>query len=122
MSVVEDVRQVIQDFLAPELRALTARIEALEVKMDSRFEALNARISATGGTILAATSKSCLRNWRAWKGQLSLDYRVKKLEQAQEDARPDLLEPPNDLLKSAFHDHFPCVYPLHRTLASRHAH
>ena len=46
MGVVEEVRQVIQDFLAPELRALTARIEALEVKMDSRFESLNARTSA----------------------------------------------------------------------------
>ena len=35
MSVVEDVRTVIQDFLAPELRELKARVEALEDKVDA---------------------------------------------------------------------------------------
>lgn len=30
MSVVEDVRNVLQDFLTPELRELKARIEAVE--------------------------------------------------------------------------------------------
>jgi predicted nucleic acid-binding Zn-ribbon protein len=35
MSVVEDVRGVIQDFLAPELRELKARVEALENKVDA---------------------------------------------------------------------------------------
>ena len=38
MSVVEDVRTVIQDFLAPELRELKARVDALEKRMDDRFE------------------------------------------------------------------------------------
>jgi len=38
MSVVEDVRTVVQDFLAPELRELKARVEALEKRMDDRFE------------------------------------------------------------------------------------
>ena len=86
MSVVEDVRQVIQDFLAPELRALTARIEALEVKMDSRFEALNARMTATEERS-SLRHELLLAQLESVKGQLSLDYRVKKLEQAQEDAR-----------------------------------
>jgi len=35
MSVVEDVRTVLQDFLAPELRELKARVEALEDKVDA---------------------------------------------------------------------------------------
>jgi hypothetical protein len=35
MSVVQDVRQVIQDFLAPELREIHARLDALEKKVDS---------------------------------------------------------------------------------------
>jgi hypothetical protein len=34
MSVVEEVRTVIQDFLAPELRELKARLGALESKVD----------------------------------------------------------------------------------------
>jgi hypothetical protein len=38
MSVVEDVRTVIQDFLAPELRELKERVIALEKRMEDRFE------------------------------------------------------------------------------------
>lgn len=97
MGVVEDVRQVIQDFLAPEMRALTARIEALEVKMDSRFEASEAksqsRFEALNARMAAIEERAALRHeillaqLESVKGQLSLDYRVKKLEQAQEDPR-----------------------------------
>ncbi len=43
MSVVEDMRKVLPDFLAPELRAVhagfkavDARLDAIEVKLDSR--------------------------------------------------------------------------------------
>lgn len=34
MSVIEDSRKLIQDFLAPELRAFSVRIEALEKRID----------------------------------------------------------------------------------------
>ncbi len=34
MSVIEDGRKVIQDFLAPELRAISVRLDALEKRMD----------------------------------------------------------------------------------------
>jgi hypothetical protein len=34
MSVIEDGRQVIQDFLAPELRAIAVRLDSLEKKVD----------------------------------------------------------------------------------------
>ena len=34
MSVVEDVRKVVQDLVAPELRALATRVDALEKKLD----------------------------------------------------------------------------------------
>jgi hypothetical protein len=97
MSIVEDVRQVFQDFLAPELRALSARIEALEVKMDSRFEAneakANSRFEALNGRMAANEERASLRHeillvqLESIKGQLSLDYRLKKLEQAQDDPR-----------------------------------
>lgn len=40
MSVVDDVRKAMQDFLAPELRDLAARIEALEKHIDHRFNTL----------------------------------------------------------------------------------
>jgi hypothetical protein len=43
MSVVEDVRKVLQDTLAPDLKALTVRVEDLERRMDLRFQALEQR-------------------------------------------------------------------------------
>ena len=35
MSVIEDVRQVVQDFLAPELRAIAVQIESTNKRMDN---------------------------------------------------------------------------------------
>lgn len=34
MSVIEDSRKVLQDFIAPELRAISARLDALERRFD----------------------------------------------------------------------------------------
>ena len=34
MSVIEDSRKVVQDFIAPELRAISARLDPLEKKFD----------------------------------------------------------------------------------------
>jgi tetrahydromethanopterin S-methyltransferase subunit G len=34
MGAIEDTRKVLQDFLAPELRSITARLDALEKKTD----------------------------------------------------------------------------------------
>jgi hypothetical protein len=44
MGVVEDVRKVMQDFLAPELREITARPDALEKKTDRQHEETMAAI------------------------------------------------------------------------------
>jgi hypothetical protein len=38
MGVVEDVRQIIQDFLAPELRAIIARLDAQDKVADARYK------------------------------------------------------------------------------------
>ena len=35
MSVIDDSRKVLQDFLAPELRAIAVRLDALEKRFDS---------------------------------------------------------------------------------------
>ncbi|MBB6146059.1 flagellar capping protein FliD [Silvibacterium bohemicum] len=45
MSVVEDVRTVVQDFLAPELRELKVRVDALEKRMDERFSQVDSRFN-----------------------------------------------------------------------------
>jgi hypothetical protein len=36
MGVVEDVRQVLQDFLAPELREIRVRLESMDKRLDSQ--------------------------------------------------------------------------------------
>ena len=46
MSVIEDTRKLLQDFLAPELRELTARVDALENRMSDRFDTLERRMDA----------------------------------------------------------------------------
>ena len=43
MSVVEDVRQALQDFIAPELRAFRARLDAMEGRFDAKLDAINGR-------------------------------------------------------------------------------
>jgi septation ring formation regulator EzrA len=46
MSVIEDTRKVMQDFLAPELRGISARLDALEQRfgvVDKRFDAVDHR-------------------------------------------------------------------------------
>jgi len=45
MSVVEDVRQVLQDFLTPELRALAGRMDNLEKRFDTFERAVDARLA-----------------------------------------------------------------------------
>lgn len=44
MSVIEDSRKVLQDFIAPELRAIAARLDALEKRLDDRFLSLEKRL------------------------------------------------------------------------------
>jgi hypothetical protein len=38
MGAVDETRKLIQDFLAPELRTLTARVDALEKKIEHRAD------------------------------------------------------------------------------------
>ena len=82
MSVVEDVRKVLQDFLAPELRAVHVRLDArfdtvssrfsaIDEKIDARFEMVSTRIVALDGKI------------DGLKTMLELEKRVERLESRQ---------------------------------------
>jgi hypothetical protein len=46
MGTVEDVRKLLQDLVTPDLKALDARVTALEKKMDLRFEAVELKLDA----------------------------------------------------------------------------
>ncbi len=50
MGAIEDSRKVLQDFLAPELRAIAVRLDALEKKVDEN----EARAEKRHEAVLAA--------------------------------------------------------------------
>lgn len=64
MGVVEETRQVLQDFLAPELRSIDARLSALEKRMDGfdkrmdgfekRMDGFDAKLDRNHSELMAA--------------------------------------------------------------------
>jgi hypothetical protein len=92
MSVVEDIRQVLQDFLTPELRAVAAKFEAIESKID----AVNIRISslekAMDTRFSAAEEKANVRQemilvqFERIANQLDVDKRLLRLESQRENS------------------------------------
>jgi hypothetical protein len=46
MSNIDDIRKVLQDFLAPELASLKEKIEAIHKISDARFEAQQSQYAA----------------------------------------------------------------------------
>ena len=79
MSVIEDTRKLIQDFPAPELRSISARLGALDAKVEAnehraleRFQDLTAKVSDQHQQTMTAIAN--LANYQA-----VLD-RVAKLE------------------------------------------
>jgi hypothetical protein len=54
MGNVEDFRKVVQDLVAPDLKALEARISALEREMNLRFVSAEQLASSRHETVLAA--------------------------------------------------------------------
>ncbi len=68
MSVADDLRKVLQDFLAPELRAMNARLDAV----DSRLEAIE--------KVIAAQHRELLARLDGLQKYFELDTRVERLE------------------------------------------
>jgi hypothetical protein len=46
MSVIEDVRQVLQDFLAPELREIRGQFSAIDKRLDAMEEVNRVRFES----------------------------------------------------------------------------
>lgn len=58
MGVVEDVRQVIQDSLAPELRTITARLDSIEKVMSAKFESVDTKLESLHKEIQSINEKA----------------------------------------------------------------
>lgn len=82
MSVVEDVRQVLQDFIAPELRAITSRLDALDAKIGIRIDALEQRFE-DHNAIMITRFDSLTRDIAQVKEFLEIDRRLARLEAKQ---------------------------------------
>jgi len=92
MGTVEDLRKVLQDFLAPELRAVTARFDAIDQRldaltrvMDARFEAVDTRLASlekNGDIKFASLEKGIVRV----RELLNVDRSLAKLESLQSQA------------------------------------
>ena len=82
MGSVEDIRKVLQDFLAPELRTITARLDALAQIMDSRFEAIESRIESL--SVSTNSRFDSISNEIAQiKELIDVDRRLSRLESKQ---------------------------------------
>ncbi len=46
MGTIDDIRKAFQDIIAPELRAISVRLESVEKRMDERLASLDKRIDA----------------------------------------------------------------------------
>ncbi len=78
MSAIDDVRQALQDFIAPELRAITTRLSAMDQRFDGLTTVLNARFDSVN-TRLDSLSKEIGQV----KDLLDFDRRLTRLESKQ---------------------------------------
>jgi translation elongation factor EF-Ts len=84
MSVIEDVRQVVQDFLAPELRAIAVQIESTNKRMDN----LKANIAlqfAAARTEASSRQEVVLSQIEHVRALLDVDKRLLRLESQRGD-------------------------------------
>ena len=91
MAVSDDLRQLLQDLVTPEFRALSVRVDALEnkidtleQKVDTGFIALERKADATRTDLkqeMADTEARAERRHTALLIALQLEERVKRLEQ-----------------------------------------
>ena len=78
MSVIEDTRKLLQDFLAPELRELSGRVEALEKRMGEKFDAAERLSSERHGQVMQAIARLA--------DVYELRERISRIEAAREKA------------------------------------
>jgi len=86
MSVVEDVRKSIQDVLAPDIKAIDARLTALDAAVKEGFASAEPVAAARHELILAElkTAKTIADSRHdAIIGALDIDKRLEKLEGKQ---------------------------------------
>jgi hypothetical protein len=81
-DVVQSVGQAVQDFVAPEVRELKGAVKALDVKIDTKIEALEVKLDSFRTEILAALENATLRGRLEDRTEIAdLRERVARLEE-----------------------------------------
>jgi hypothetical protein len=75
MAVIDEARKFVQDFIAPDLRSLDARMTALETTINVRFEAAEQVAQARHNQLTGLVE--------GIKASLDLDKRVSRIESRQ---------------------------------------
>jgi tellurite resistance protein len=86
MSVVEDIRQVLQDFISPELRALSGKVENLEKRLETFERSVETRL-ANQDKLAEARHNEIMANFETMKINLQLNSRLERLEAQQPAAQ-----------------------------------
>ena len=84
MSAIEDVRQVVQDFLAPELRAIAVQIESLNKRMDNLEANIGIQFAAAR-TEASSRQEVVLLQIEHVRSLLDVDKRLLRLENQRAD-------------------------------------
>ncbi len=82
MGAVEDTRKVIQDLIAPDLKAIAVRLEAVEAIAEARHKELLARLETMESKIEASSTIQTAR-YDAIMKALDIDKRLEKIEARQ---------------------------------------
>jgi tellurite resistance protein len=82
MSVIEDIRQVLQDFISPELRALSGKVENPEKRLDTFERSVETR-STNQDKLAEARHNEIMANFETMKINLQLNSRLERLEAQQ---------------------------------------
>ena len=80
MGVIDDTRKLLQDIVTPDLKALGARVEALEKRVDSGFADVKERLADLKQTIGDVDARAERRHTSLLVA-LHLEERVKRLEE-----------------------------------------
>ena len=83
MGAIEEVRSLLQDVVAPDLKSLKTRVEALEKRVEQGFADANRRFAEMNATIddrFAEVERRAEGRHTELMNYLSLDARIRRLE------------------------------------------
>jgi tetrahydromethanopterin S-methyltransferase subunit G len=92
MSVIEESRKVMQDFLAPELRAISARLDALEKRLEDSGRHADKRLDDLTKRVEAAAHHADSRHIDLVKRLDGIDHRGDRMEDKADRRHQEIMQ------------------------------